>query len=146
MGSVGAGPESGPLTVELLFKGFRIVLMTLPDLLELQGLLLPLALRRLLHADPPEEGGGPVAPHGCLEQRLSTEFAVGGELNGRQMQHFRAVVKSVLRRGLGRQVVCKFVGESQQILEGVIVFITRHPPERRVTLFPAAHLRSDLNL
>ena len=137
--AIETSPEPGGLAFEFLFQLFRIVLVFLPGLLQLLLLLGPEIGRGGLHGNAPEDQPRPFSSHRGPQQGLATQLAVRPELDDRHLQVLGAVLKTVFGVGLGRQILGEVEGKLQQVLQGEVVFVTSHSPERRVSLLDASH-------
>ena len=69
--------------------------------------------RAQIHRNPVVADRRTFAPHGGLEQRGATEFAVILELHGRHLQHVRTVFKTLFGAGLRRQIGGQIVGQPE---------------------------------
>ena len=62
---------------------------------------------------------------GMLES-FETNLAIGFELHGRHLQHFRAILEAVLGCRFRGQAIGEGIGQAKQILKRVAIFVSRH--------------------
>ena len=146
MGAVVPDPEPGGLSLEFLFQLLGIVLVLLPDLLQLSLLLGQRLGCGGLHGNVPEDPFGLFASHGGVHQSFAAQLAVRPEADDRHLQVLGAVLESVLGGRFRWQVLGEVVGQAEQILQRVVVFVAGHSPEGRVSLLGPTHGRGDLDL
>ena len=81
---------------------------------------------------------GPLTENGDVLESLQGNLTIDLKLHRGHLQYFRAILESIFGSRLRREIVDQRIGQAQEILQRVIVFVTSHATKRGVPSLIAA--------